>query len=254
MRTPFVVGNWKMNLDRAGAVALAKDIVARTGAITTVKQAVCPPSPYLSVVHAELAGSQVLLGAQNIYSETKGAFTGEISPAMALDCGCTWTILGHSERRLVLGETNALINKKVKTALIAGLNVILCIGETLEQRQNSQTEAVIESQLTGSLEGIALDPAKLVLAYEPVWAIGTGVVATPAQAELVHMHIRRWIITNHSADVAEKVRIQYGGSVNPANANSLMLQPNVDGLLVGGASLKADDFAAIVLATQAARV
>ena len=242
-----------MNLDRAGAVELAKGIVARTGTILTVDQAVCPPFPYLFAVKAELEGSKVQLGAQNTYHESKGAFTGEVSPAMALDCGCTWTILGHSERRIIIGENDALVNKKVKAALVAGLKVILCIGETLQQRQTNETEAVIDAQLQGSLEGIALDPAKLVLAYEPVWAIGTGVVATPVQAEIVHLHIRRWIISKYSAEVADKLRIQYGGSVNPGNAASLMAQANVDGLLVGGASLKADDFAAIVAAAQAAR-
>jgi len=253
MRTPFVVGNWKMNLDLAGAEELARGIVAKTGAILTVTQAVCPPFPYLRAVHDQLVDSKIQLGAQNVCFESKGAFTGEVSPAMALDCGCSWTIIGHSERRLILGETDALVNKKVKAALAAGLKVILCIGETLQQRQAHQTEQVIDAQLQGSLDGVEVDPLKLVLAYEPVWAIGTGVVATPAQAEAVHMHIRRWIITRYSAGVADQLRIQYGGSVNPGNATSLMVQPNVDGLLVGGASLKADDFAAIVAAAQAAR-
>jgi triosephosphate isomerase (TIM) len=251
MRTPFVAGNWKMNLDRAGAEALASGIVVRTASFTGVDVAVCPPFPYLLAVHAKLQGSTILLGAQNTYFEAKGAFTGEVSAAMALDCGCTWTILGHSERRLILGETDALVNKKVRAALAAGLNVILCVGETLEQRQANRTEAVVEGQLEGSLAGIDADPEKLVLAYEPVWAIGTGVVATPEQAEEVHRFIRQWLTTRYTPAIAERLRLQYGGSVNPGNAASLMAQPNVDGLLVGGASLKAEDFAAIVGAAAA---
>lgn len=250
MRKPFIVGNWKMNLDRIGAEALAKGIVGKVSGVKNVDCAVCPPFPYLTIVQAQLADSAVKLGTQNTYCETKGAFTGEVSPAMALDCGCSWTILGHSERRLIIGESDALINKKVKTALAAGLNVILCVGETLEQRQQNRTEAVVESQLKGSFDGIDADPARLVLAYEPVWAIGTGVVATPDQAEAVHVFIRKWLTQRYSAAIAEKLIIQYGGSVNPGNAATLMAQPNVDGLLVGGASLKADDFAAIVLAAQ----
>lgn len=246
MRIPFVAGNWKMNLDHVGAEALADGVVAKTAHLPGVTVAVCPPFPYLLQVHAKLQGSPVLLGAQNIYYEPKGAFTGEISAAMALDCGCTWTILGHSERRLILGETDALINKKVKAALAAGLNVILCVGETLDQRQQNHTEAVVQSQLEGSLAAIDADPARLVLAYEPVWAIGTGVVATPDQAEAVHAFIRQWLRGRYSAVIADNLRLQYGGSVNPGNAASLMAQSNVDGLLVGGASLKLDDFAAIV--------
>lgn len=253
MRTPFVVGNWKMNLDRAGSEALAKRVAAKSAGIKGVNVGICPPFPYLLTVHAQLAGSSVQLGVQNLYCEAKGAFTGEVSPAMALDCGCTWAILGHSERRLVIGENDALINKKVKTTLSASLKVILCIGETLDQRQANKTEAVVETQLTGSLEGITADPAKLVLAYEPVWAIGTGVVATPDQAEAVHLFIRQWLSKRYSAAISEQMIIQYGGSVNPGNAATLMAQPNVDGLLVGGASLKADDFAAVVTAAQPAK-
>src|SRR5262245_24281753 len=162
MRIPFVAGNWKMNLDRAGAEALAVGVVTRTASTTGVTIAVCPPFPYLAATHAKLKGSTVLLGAQNIYFEPKGAFTGEVSAAMALDCGCTWTILGHSERRLILGETDELVNKKVRAALAAGLNVILCIGETLDQRQQNRTEAVVQAQLEGSLANVDADPAKLV--------------------------------------------------------------------------------------------
>lgn len=246
MRIPFVAGNWKMNLDHLEAEALAAGVVAKTALLQGVTVAVCPPFPYLLQVHAKLQGSPVLLGAQNIYYEPKGAYTGEISAAMALDCGCTWTILGHSERRLILDESDALIKKKVKAALVAGLNVILCVGETLDQRHQNRTEAVVQSQLEGSLAAIDADPARLVLAYEPVWAIGTGVVATPDQAEDVHAFIRQWLKGKYSAVIADSLRLLYGGSVNPGNATSLMAQSNVDGLLVGGASLKQDDFAAIV--------
>ncbi len=250
MRIPFVAGNWKMNLDRAGAEALAAEVVAKTANCTGVTVALCPPFPYLYAVHSKVKASPVLLGAQNIYFEAKGAFTGEVSAAMALDCGCSWVILGHSERRHILGETDTLVNKKAKAALSAGLNVILCVGETLEQRQKNQTAAVIESQLSGSLEGIQADPQKLVIAYEPVWAIGTGVVATPDQAEAVHVWVRGWLSARFSAGIGNALRIQYGGSVNPANAADLMAQPNIDGLLVGGASLKAGDFATIVQAAE----
>lgn len=250
MRTPFIVGNWKMNLDRAGAEALAAGVAAKTASAKNVNVGVAPPFPYLASVKTALGNSSVHLASQNIYFEAKGAFTGEVSAAMALDVGCTWTLLGHSERRLIIGEDDAFINKKVKAALTAKLNVILCVGETLEQRQSQKTEAVVEKQLTGSLEGITLDPKSLVVAYEPVWAIGTGVVATPDQAEEVHQFIRQWLTTKYGAATAEATIIQYGGSVNPGNAATLMAQPNVDGLLVGGASLKADDFAAIVAAAQ----
>lgn len=250
MRIPFVVGNWKMNLDCQACENLAKEIVAKLPKLQDVRAGVCPPFPYLLTVYAQIKNSHVVLGSQNVYCETKGAYTGEVSPAMALDCGCTWTLLGHSERRLVIGEDNKLINKKVKAALAAGLNVILCIGETLEQRQQNQTEKVIESQLEGSLDGITPDPEKLVLAYEPVWAIGTGVVATPDQAEEVHQFIRIWLTRQYSTAVAEKLCIQYGGSVNAGNAKQLISQPNVDGLLVGGASLKADEFVTIITACQ----
>lgn len=250
MRTPLVVGNWKMNLSRHEAETLAQNLVNKTASVKGVTIGVCPPFPYLLPVHAKLQGSAVFLASQNIAAETKGAFTGEVSAAMVLDCGSTWTLLGHSERRQVMGETDAVINKKTKLALAAGLQVILCVGETLEQRQQNRTEAVIAEQLAGSLDGIVLDPARLALAYEPVWAIGTGVVATPDQAEAVHVFIRQWISKRYSPAIAEALRIQYGGSVNPANAATLMAQPNLDGLLVGGASLKADDFAAIVAAAQ----
>jgi triosephosphate isomerase (TIM) len=245
MRTPFIVGNWKMNLDRAGAEALARGVAEKT-TNCKARVGVCPPFPYLAAVKSALGTSPVMLGAQNIYFEAKGAFTGEVSAAMVQDVGCSFTLLGHSERRLILGESDALINKKVKTALTAGLHVILCIGETLDQRQANNTEAVVQSQLEGSLAGITLDPSKITLAYEPVWAIGTGVVATPEQAEAVHSFIRQWLTKTYSQTVSQATCIQYGGSVNPGNAKTLLSQPNVDGLLVGGASLKAEDFGAIV--------
>ncbi|HMO34460.1 MAG TPA: triose-phosphate isomerase [Gemmatales bacterium] len=244
MRTPFIVGNWKMNLNRVDAEHLARSIAEQAHG-KQVRIGVCPPFPYLSNVKAALGNSPVLLGAQNIYFEEKGAFTGEVSASMILDVGCTFTLLGHSERRLMLGESDAVVNKKMATAMKAGLHAILCIGETLDQRQANQTEAVVEAQLKGSLAGINFVPEKITLAYEPVWAIGTGVVATPDQAEQVHQFIRKWLTQNYSASVAESTCIQYGGSVNPGNAKILLAQPNVDGLLVGGASLKLQDFSAI---------
>ncbi len=211
--------------------------------------AVCPPAPYLALVGEALKGSSVALGAQNCYHEKEGAFTGEVSPAMLVDVGCRYVILGHSERRHKLGESDAFINRKVHAALAAGLHVILCLGETLEERQANRTEAVLDAQLTGSLAG--LDAAALrhvVLAYEPVWAIGTGKNATPEQAQQVHAFIRGRIRQCFGENSASALPIQYGGSVKPDNAATLFHQADVDGGLIGGASLNADQFLAIVRA------
>ena len=249
MRRKFVAGNWKMNLDRAGAVALARKVAAQAAGLDGVDVAVCPPSVYLDAVRGELAGSTVGLGGQNMYHEAAGAFTGEIAPAMLLDLGCRYVILGHSERRHVLGETDAAINRKVLAALAAGLTPIVCVGELLADREAGRTDDVIRGQVEGSLA--CLSPEQLVqavIAYEPVWAIGTGKVATPAQAEEVHLHLRKLLASRYNTPAAERVRIQYGGSVKPDNAAELLHQPNVDGALVGGASLKAEDFLAIARA------
>jgi triosephosphate isomerase len=196
-----------------------------------------------------LAGSTIALGAQNTHPDNKGAFTGEVSPTMLVDCGCQWVIIGHSERRHLLNETDDFIRRKLVGALAAGLHTILCVGETLAQRQGNQTEMIIERQLIGSLEGLASESLKrVVVAYEPVWAIGTGHNATPGQAEQVHQFIRRWLDGQFGTEGAQATRILYGGSVKPDNAASLLSQRNVDGALVGGASLNAEDFTPIVLA------
>ena len=211
--------------------------------------AVFPPSVYLSMLGEALAGSGVALGAQNMYHQPNGAFTGEISAAMLLDLECRYVILGHSERRHVLGETDEAINLKVKAALAAGLSPIVCVGERLEEREASRTGEVIAAQFAGSLAGLPADEmARVTIAYEPVWAIGTGRTATPEQAEAVHVDLRKLIADRYNGQLAQSVRIQYGGSVNAKNAAELLAQPNIDGALVGGASLKADDFLAIVAA------
>jgi triosephosphate isomerase len=247
MRRPFIAGNWKMNLDRAAAVALAEAVAAQAGGVEGVDLAVCPPSVYVDAVGQALAGSQVGLGAQNMYHEASGAYTGEVSAAMLLDLGCRYVILGHSERRHILGETDQQINKKVLAALAAGLIPILCVGELLEQREAGQTPEVIRTQFDGSLAGVTPEQmSKVVIAYEPVWAIGTGKVATPAQAEEVHLDLRKIMEERYNEEVAGAVRIQYGGSVKPDNAAELLAQPNIDGALVGGASLKVEPFMGIV--------
>ncbi len=247
MRRPFIAGNWKMNLDRASAVALAEGLAKEAEAVDGVDIAVCPPSVYIDAVSKAIAGSKVALGAQDMYHESKGAFTGEISAAMLLDLGCKYVILGHSERRHVLGETDADINKKVHAALEAGLLPIVCVGELLEEREAGKTGAVIRSQFEGSLAGISAEQmAKIVIAYEPVWAIGTGKVASRDQAEEVHLDLRKIMEDCYNKETAEVVRIQYGGSVKPDNAADLLSQPNIDGALVGGASLKVDLFMGII--------
>jgi triosephosphate isomerase len=247
MRRPLIAGNWKMNLDRASAVALARGVAKEANGVDGVDLAVCPPSPYLDAVAGALAGSKVGLGAQNMYHEPGGAFTGEISAAMLRDLGCTYVILGHSERRHILGETDADVNKKVHAALAAGLTPIVCLGELLAEREAGRTPEVIRRQFDGSLAGLSAEQIeRIVIAYEPVWAIGTGRVATPQQAEEVHLDLRKIIQARYNQQVAQSVRIQYGGSVKPENAAELLGQPDIDGALVGGASLKVDQFMGIV--------
>jgi triosephosphate isomerase len=247
MRHPFIAGNWKMTQTRASAVALAEGVAKAAQAVEGVDIAVCPPSCYLDAVGKAIAGSKVKLGAQNMYHEKEGAFTGELSAAMLRDLGCTYVILGHSERRHILGETDAAINKKVHAALAAGLIPIVCVGELLSEREAGQTLAVIQRQFDGSLAGISPEQMKtIVIAYEPVWAIGTGKVATPQQAEEVHLALRKIIAERYNSSIADVVRMQYGGSVKPDNAAELLGQPDIDGALVGGASLKVDQFLGIV--------
>ena len=247
MRRPFIAGNWKMNTNRASAVALAEGVAKQAETLEGVDLAVCPPSCYLDAVGRAIAGSKVALGAQNMYHEKDGAFTGELSAAMLLDLGCKYVILGHSERRHILGETDADINKKLHAALAAGLLPIVCLGELLSERQAGKTLAVIQTQFDGSLAGLSAEQvAKVVIAYEPVWAIGTGKVATPQQAEDVHLALRKIIGERYNSSIADSVRLQYGGSVKPDNAATLLKQPDIDGALVGGASLKVDQFLGIV--------
>jgi triosephosphate isomerase len=247
MRRPFIAGNWKMNLDRASAVALAEGLAKEAEEVDGVDLAVCPPSVYLDAVGRAVAGSKVSLGAQNVYHQPNGAFTGELSVAMLRDLGCEYVIVGHSERRHILGETDEAVNQKVRAALEAGLEPIVCVGELLAEREEGKTLQVIRSQFDGSLAGLSAEQMlRVVMAYEPVWAIGTGKVATPDQAEQVHLELRKILEDRYNREVAESVRIQYGGSVKPENAADLLAQPNIDGALVGGASLKVDQFMGIV--------
>ncbi len=251
MRKKFIAGNWKMNTSRADGTALAASVAAGVGSATDVEVAVCPPSVYLLPIGQAIAGSAVGLGAQNCYHEAKGAFTGELSPAMLLDVGCKYVILGHSERRQIFKESSADVNRKVLASLSAGLVPIVCVGETLDERKDGRTTAVVREQIEHSLANLTAEQVmKLVIAYEPVWAIGTGVVATPEQAEEVHADLRKLLETRYNSQVAASVRIQYGGSVTADNAATLLRQPNIDGALVGGASLKADSFLAIINAAK----
>jgi len=244
-----------MNTTRATAVELAGGLArAFPSDRREVEVLVCPPFPYLLPVRDALAGSAIALGAQDVYFEPPGAFTGEVSVSMLLDVGCRYVIVGHSERRHVLGETNDVIRRKTAAAIAGGLHVILCVGELLSEREADKTTAVLDSQMQAGLEGLdekALD--QLTIAYEPVWAIGTGRTATPAQAEEMHLHLRNWLATRYNSPRAARTRILYGGSVKPDNALELMSQPDVDGALVGGACLKADSCAAIVEAAAKVR-
>ena len=246
MRRKFIAGNWKMNLDRKSAVALAEAVAREAAKIDGVDLAVCPPACYLEAVGQAIRGTRLALGAQNVYDQPNGAFTGEISTTMLCDLGVRYVILGHSERRNILGETDVEINKKVHAALKAGLQPILCIGELLDQREAGRTIDVIRKQFDGSLAGVTVDQLRtIVIAYEPVWAIGTGKVATPQQAEEVHLALRKLIAERYNNEIAQSVPIQYGGSVKPENACELLCRPDIDGALVGGASLKADQFLGI---------
>ena len=240
-----------MNLTRAEAVAWVQQVVRAIAQDHPVEVVVCPPSVYLDAVGEAIAESALRLSAQNVYHASNGAFTGEISAAMLVDLGCQYVVLGHSERRHILGESDALVHQKVRAALSAELTPIVCVGETLEQRQAGQTADVVRQQVDGSLgELSALQIAQLVIAYEPVWAIGTGQVATPTQAEEVHADLRTIIEKRYNPEVAQHIRIQYGGSVKPDNAAELLAQPDIDGALVGGASLKANSFLGIVEAAR----
>ena len=254
MRQKFVVGNWKMYTTAADARRLAKAVVDGLGREDRVSVAVCPPFPYLALVGEMLTGSRVALGAQNLFPEKEGAFTGEVSPMMLLDLRCTYVILGHSERRHTLGESDAFINHKVRVALAAGLDVIYCVGETLGEREADRTDAVLDRQLIQGLADLSADTlTRLSIAYEPVWAIGgQGHHATPQQAQEAHAVIRRRLGQMFGEKLAQTLAIQYGGSVKPDNAAALLSRNGVDGALIGGASLNADQFLAIVRAAISA--
>ncbi len=249
MRKPFVAGNWKMNTDSHSGVALAKGVADGSSGLagSSVDVAVIPPFVYLSAVGQAVSSSGVALGAQDVYFEAKGAFTGEISTAMLKDVGCTYVLCGHSERRHVLGESDELINQKVTASISGGLLPILCVGELLEERDASQTEAVVERQVRAGLAGLSVEKISAVtIAYEPVWAIGTGHTAGPDQVDEVHRFLRDLLGKRISPDLARTVRILYGGSVKPDNISELMRITDVDGALVGGASLDAKTFTEIV--------
>ena len=250
MRQKIVVGNWKMYTTATSARQLANAIVEGMDNERRVAVAVCPPFPYLALVGERLKGSRVALGAQNLFPEKDGAFTGEVSPTMLLDLGCTYVILGHSERRHKLGESDAFINHKVRVALAASLHVILCVGETLDQREAGQTEAVLDRQLVQGLAGLSGEAVtRLSIAYEPVWAIGSlGHHATPQQAQEAHAVIRRRFGQMFEETSAQTLTIQYGGSVKPENAAALLSGHGIDGALIGAASLNADQFLAIIRA------
>jgi triosephosphate isomerase len=250
MRIKAVAGNWKMNNDLNSSINLISEIKKNLGA-KNVNVIICPPFTSLETAATLVKDSPIKLGAQNMYFEESGAFTGEISPSMLKSVGCEFVILGHSERRTIFGETNQVINKKIKTAVKQELKPIFCIGETLEEREKEITFKVIEAQVKEGLEGLSeADLSNLIIAYEPVWAIGTGRNATPAQAQEVHKFIRELIAKLYSAAFAEKLIIQYGGSVKPDNSKELMSQPDIDGALVGGACLKADSFLTIIESAQ----
>jgi len=250
MRRKLIAGNWKMNRDIHETAALVEDLRVRTNDFSTdIGIVICPPFTSLVVARGLIGDTAIKLGAQNMSEKDDGAFTGEISARMLSAVGCEYVILGHSERRQYFKETNELINEKGRKALASGLKPIICVGETLEQRESGVTNQIVSTQIKGALSGLtSSDIEKSVIAYEPVWAIGTGKNATPDQANDVHKLIRKLVGQLYSWPVAEKLPVLYGGSVNPANAPDLLSQTDIDGALVGGASLKGDAFAAIITA------
>ncbi len=245
MRKLLIAGNWKMHKTVPEALELVRELKTLVSDVTDRDILVCPPFTALHPVGRELEGSNIALGGQNMFYEEEGAFTGEISPLMLKDVGCSYVILGHSERRHIFGETDDLINKKVISAAKHRLTPILCVGETLEERESGETEKVVERQVREGLKGLSPE-SELVIAYEPVWAIGTGKTATPELAQEVHSFIRSILSDIFGEEKAERTRILYGGSVKPQNAKGLLEMPDIDGALVGGASLKAESFAKIV--------
>jgi triosephosphate isomerase len=253
IRKKLIAGNWKMNKTAADGVTLTKDIVAEIGRETSVDVVICPPFTALESAAHALEGQAVKLGAQNVHPEKSGAYTGEISAEMLRSLYVTHVILGHSERRSYFGETDAFINKKVVTSLASQLKPILCVGETLAEREAGTTLTVVQTQLEGGLKGVTAEQiTTVIIAYEPVWAIGTGKVATTAQAQEVHAFIRDLLTKLYGAPLAQKVRILYGGSMKPSNAAELLAEKDIDGGLIGGASLEAKSFIELVKAAAAA--
>ena len=247
MRRPFIAGNWKLHKTRSESVALVEKLKAGLTDIADRDIVVAPVFTSLASVAAVLSDSNLSLAAQNCYPETQGAFTGEVSPALLKDAGCRYVIVGHSERRQLFGETDPFINRKIKAVVDAGLSAIFCIGETLEEREGDKTLEVLKRQVVAGLEGLTPDTmSRIVLAYEPVWAIGTGKTASDDQAQQAHNFIRLLVADLFDHSVAQRLRIVYGGSVKPDNVDGLLQQPDIDGALVGGASLKAEDFIRIV--------
>jgi triosephosphate isomerase len=254
MRTPFVVGNWKLNKTINEALALVTELKNQLGTARGVAVGVAPPFTAIHVVAKRLEGSAIATCAQDCFWEKSGAFTGELSAPLLADAGASWAIVGHSERRQFFGDTNESVGKKARAVLAGGLGVIVCVGEMLAERDAGRTLDIVDGQLAGALDGIdaATAAQRLVIAYEPVWAIGTGRTATPAQAQEVHGHIRKRLSDRFGAATAAQIRIQYGGSVKASNAEALMAEADIDGALVGGASLEATEFVAIVKAAKPA--
>ena len=248
MRKIFIAGNWKMHLDLDEAINLVNGLLSKGINFDKVDAAVCPSFVFLSEISRLIKDSKLEMGAQNVYFEEKGAFTGEVSPIMLKSVGCKYVIIGHSERRHIMGESSLIVNKKLLKTMESGLIPILCVGETLDQREKGDLFNVVEQQLTIGLEGTKIsDGNELVIAYEPVWAIGTGVNATPEQAQEMHDFIRNKILAGlFGRNISEQIRILYGGSVKPENSADILVQPDIDGALVGGASLKTDSFYGII--------
>ncbi len=247
MRNPILAGNWKMHKTIAEARVLAGELAGRAAQFGGCQIVLCPPFTSIQAVAEIVAGSGIQVGAQDVYWEAKGAYTGEVSCEMLIDAGCRWVIIGHSERRAMFGETDDTVNRKVKAALAAGLLPIVCVGESLAQREQGITTDVVNKQVEGAFVGVPADKAcQMVVAYEPIWAIGTGRAATGEDANEVARAIRCTLSRLYSDRVSEAVRIQYGGSVKPSNMAEFARQPEIDGALVGGASLAAEDFAGII--------
>ena len=247
MRTPLIAGNWKMYKTVGEATLLVRELLAGLGELTDREAIVCPPFTALAAIAPLLADTPLGLGAQNLYPETQGAFTGEISPPMLVDIGCRYVIVGHSERRQYFGESDAFVNRKLRAALAHGLQPIVCVGESKPQRDAGQAEPIVTAQVRAALVDVTPEQMlNVVIAYEPIWAIGTGDTATPADAQAMHAAIRATLHDLYGAAIASAVRIQYGGSVKPDNIDELMAQPDIDGALVGGASLQAASFLRII--------